>query len=273
MQIRALDTGEWSQPKPRRVQFGAWCTEAKFTCQSLVLNNRHTTTDLQQHHTTSDRHNSTQQHTTQHWSDAHTTLVCNKQFFNDTLYHERNTTPLPSVCLMRATPQTGNMPRPMHLALSGSCCGALPLRCGVVVWWLWWWLCGALCVCCVLCVRVDGVRVCVLVVSVFMGLCVRCFVLCVCGEVVFLSICGSVNKGIYMCVCEDVCVCVSASVCIILSLHVFRQFHRFQMIHVTAINDVPVLTEVCLCVCGKVSCLCWCSLLCVFVCTVCVRVW
>ena len=40
------------------------------------------------------------------------------------------------------------------------------------------WLCE-LVVCAVLCVRVDGVRVCVLVVLVFMGLCVRvCVVLC-----------------------------------------------------------------------------------------------
>ena len=40
------------------------------------------------------------------------------------------------------------------------------------------WLCACcLCACC-LCVRVDGVRVCVLVVLVFMGLCV-CVYSCV----------------------------------------------------------------------------------------------
>ena len=86
------------------------------------LNNRHATLDMQQHHTPHDT------------EATLTTVVCNKQYSNDTLYHERNTTPLPSVCLMQVTRQTGNMPRPMH---SVPCCGALPLplplRCEVVV--------------------------------------------------------------------------------------------------------------------------------------------
>ena len=50
------------------------------------------------------------------------------------------------------------------------------------------------------CVKVDGVRVCVLVVLVCLGSCMRGYwcsrVVCVC---VCLKICGSMIIGIYMC--------------------------------------------------------------------------
>ena len=59
-----------------------------------------------------------------------------------------------------------------------------------------------LCVVCV-CVRVDGVRVCVLVVLVLMVLCVF-----VC---VSLYACGSLKKGIYMCIKRYVYVCMECA--------------------------------------------------------------
>ena len=63
----------------------------------------------------------------------------------------------------------------------------------------------------------------------------------------------------------------------ILYLLVLRQFHRLhfvwgQVINVTAINVVPVLTEVCVCVSVVRFCVCVgrVHVLCVFVCPVCV---
>ena len=65
-------------------------------------------------------------------------------------------------------------------------------------------------VCAVCCLRVDGVRVGGVGVCGIVCTCLCCVVLCVCGGVVLvfmgrvclcvcLYICGSVNKGIYMC--------------------------------------------------------------------------
>ena len=141
-----------------------------------VLNNRHATTPHNQRQT--------QQHTSQHTTPkrrTHHTCLQQTVLQRHSL-HKRNTTPLPPVCWMRATLHTGNMPRLIH---SGPWCGALPLplplRCGVVVLWLYgfvvvcigllWWCELVVCVLCVVCC----VRMCVLVVFVFMGrVCLSC---------------------------------------------------------------------------------------------------
>ena len=89
------------------------------------------------------------------------------------------------------------------------CCGGVRSLCELF-----------LCVPCVLCVRVDGVRVCVLVVLVvlvFMGLC------CVYVVGVVLVFMGRVC--LYICVLS-LALCVGSN-------------------NVTAINDAPVLTDVC----------------------------
>ena len=100
-----------------------------------------------------------------------------------------------------------------------------------------------------LCVRVNSLRVCDMVVLVFIGLCVRvCVVLC-CVVLCCVVLCCVVLCCVVLCVCGGVVLVFIGRVCVCVSLHVLRQFHHShfvqgQMINVTAINDVPVLTDV-----------------------------
>ena len=139
----------------------AQCEPPETDCEEEAIRKRKEEEETRQ--TRASPQHTTTHHTTHHTTHSAPATLCNMREARHH-YPQQDQAKAQTTCLMRATRQTGNVPRPMR---SGLCCSALPMRCRLVLVVV----CGVFCMWCLRCWCSCG---CVCFLVVFVGLC-ECF--------------------------------------------------------------------------------------------------